>query len=83
MCYNNVGSVLWEKGDLEGALKDYQKALDIQEREAPNSLAVAMCYNSVSSVLWEKGDFEGAMKHFHKALEIQEHKAPNSLTVAT
>ena len=64
-------------------MKDYQKALDIQEREAPNSLAVAMCYNSVSSVLWEKGDFEGAMKQFHKAFEIQEHKAPNSLTVAT
>ena len=52
-------------------MKDYQKALDIQEREAPNSLAVAMCYNSVSSVLWEKGDFEGAMQQFSKARGTQ------------
>ena len=71
------------QGDLEGALKEYLKALDIQEREASNSLTAAMCYNKVGSVLWEKGESEGVMKQFPKALEIQEHEAPNSLTAAT
>ena len=70
-CYNNIGSVLADQGDLDRASIEYDKALEIQERKAPNSLTVSMCYNNVSSVLWEKGDFEGAMQQFSKARGTQ------------
>jgi hypothetical protein len=36
----NIGLVLKSQGDLKGALAEYQKALEIQERLTPDSLAV-------------------------------------------
>ena len=51
-----------------GALKDYRKALKIQEREAPNSLTVATPYNNIGLVLKYQGDLEGALIEYRKAL---------------
>jgi tetratricopeptide (TPR) repeat protein len=83
MSYNNVGLVLKSQGDLEGALVEYQKALEIQKRLAPNFLEVAKSYNNIGLVLKSQGDLEGALVEFQKALEIQKRLAPDSLDVAT
>ena len=64
-------------------MKEYRKALEIEEREAPSSLTVATSYNNIGAVLSDQGDLEGALKEYRKALDIQEHAAPSSLTVAT
>ena len=58
--YNNIGVVLKDKGDLDGALGQLQRALAIREVKAPNSLTVSTSYNNISSVLKEKGDLDGA-----------------------
>ena len=70
--YNNIGTVLYDQGDLEGALQqEYRKALEIQEIEAPNSLSVARSYNNIGTVLSAQGDLDGALKDYRKASEIQ------------
>jgi Tfp pilus assembly protein PilF len=69
--YNNIGTVLYDQGDLEGALQEYRKALEIQEIEAPNSLSVARSYNNIGTVLSAQGDLDGASKDYRKASEIQ------------
>ena len=54
--YNNIGLVLNDKGDLDGAMEQYQRALAIQEVKAPNSLDPAAFYNKIGLVLQHKGD---------------------------
>ena len=78
----NQGIKHYHKGELKRALRCFRKALEIQEREAPNSLDVANSYNNIGGVVKDQGDLEGALKEYRKALEIQEREAPNSLTVA-
>jgi tetratricopeptide (TPR) repeat protein len=68
--YNNIRSVLRHQGDLEGAFKEYRKALEIEQRKAPNSLDVANSYNNIGWVLQDRGDLEGALKEFCKCLDI-------------
>jgi Flp pilus assembly protein TadD len=62
--YNNIGAVLDSQGDLEGALVEYQKALEIRKRLAPDSLTVATSYNNVGLVLYSQGDLEGALVEY-------------------
>ena len=81
--YNNIGTVVNDQSDLEGASKEYRKALEILEREVPNSLTVATSYNNIGTVLQAQGDLEGALKEYRKALEILERDAPNFFAVAT
>ena len=75
--------MLYNQFDLEEALKEYRKALKIQEREAPNSMTVATSYNNIGLVLKKEFDLEGALKEYRKALTIQDREAPNSMDVAT
>jgi len=42
LCINNIASVLYMRGDLAAALKEYRKALSIIQRLDPNSLQVAV-----------------------------------------
>ena len=64
------------QGDFEGALKEYHKALDSQERKTPHSLTVATSYNNIGAVRKDQGDLEGALKEFRKALEIIQNARP-------
>ena len=62
--------MLQDQGDLEGALKEYRKALEIKEREAPNSLTVATSYDNIGSVLKGQDDLERELKEYRKCLDI-------------
>jgi tetratricopeptide (TPR) repeat protein len=70
MLYNNIGSVLDSQGNLEGALVEYQKSLEIRKRVAPDSLDVAASYHNIGEVLKSQGDLEGALEYFGKADSI-------------
>jgi tetratricopeptide (TPR) repeat protein len=81
--YNKIGLVLKSQGNLEGALVEYQKALEIQKRLAPDSLDVATSYNNIGLVLYSQGNLEGALVEYQTALEIRKRLAPDSLDVTT
>ena len=48
--YYNVGLVLKDKGDLDGALEQHRRALQIRERDALNSKAVTNSRNSINNI---------------------------------
>jgi tetratricopeptide (TPR) repeat protein len=62
---------------------EYQKALEIQKRLAPDSLDVAASYNNIGFVLKSQGNLKGALVEYQKALEIRKRLVPDSLAVAT
>jgi len=61
--YNNLGLVLFQKGQVDEAIVDYQEALEI----APNA---AKAHNNLGNALLHKGQVDVAITHLHKALEI-------------
>ena len=61
--HNNLGQALYQKGELEEAIRQYKQALEINPayKDAQNNLGVA---------LFAKGDLEEAIAQYRKALEI-------------
>jgi tetratricopeptide (TPR) repeat protein len=71
--FNNLGSVLKAQGDLAGAKKYYERALEIDEKAlGPDHPNVARDINNLGSVLKAQGDLAGAKKYYERALEIDE-----------
>ena len=70
--YGNIGAVYAGKGELENALVQFQKALEIQTRvfrsDHPH---VATSFNNIGTVYARKGELENALVQFQKGLEIQ------------
>ena len=70
---NNLGTILRNLGDLQGALEYHRRALEIDEAEyGPNHPEVATDLNNIGSVLWDLGDVDGARAHVERALAIGE-----------
>jgi len=71
--HNEIGWVLDDKGDYDGALVQYEKARAIWEsvrgRNHPDT--AASCHN-IGLVLEKKGNYDGALVQYNKALAIQE-----------
>ena len=65
----NIGIVLKDKGHLEGALRSYQEALEI-ERRIGNPQGEASDLGNIGNVLFEQGDLEGALRSHQEALKI-------------
>src|SRR5262249_18035070 len=61
--HNNLGLVLYDKGDLDGAVTHFHKAiqLNVQSAKAHYNLGI---------VLHAKEDLDGAITHYHKALAL-------------
>jgi tetratricopeptide (TPR) repeat protein len=59
-----------------------EKALDIQRRLAPGSLAVAATLSTLGNVSREQGELEAAAGYLREALDIQRKLAPRSLALA-
>ena len=58
-----------EKGDTDGALKDYQQALASLE-SGPDSVEAAGLLLDIAGVLYRKGDFAGSRARAEHALDI-------------
>jgi tetratricopeptide (TPR) repeat protein len=68
-----MGVHLHHMGDLEGARRQYERALAINEKalgaEHPGT---ALSANNLGSVLQEMGDLQGARRQYERALAIRE-----------
>jgi protein O-mannosyl-transferase len=69
MGYNNLGNALFQKGQVDEALKQFQKALEINPKyvEARGNLAAA---------LFQKGQVDDAVAQYKRTLEISPNYAP-------
>ena len=71
--YNNRGLERQGKGDIEGAIDDYTKAIALKAR--PNTIAIA--YNNRANARMSKNDLEGAISDYSKAIEVQPDEPEN------
>jgi eukaryotic-like serine/threonine-protein kinase len=81
-----LGQVLLEQGDVEGALAEWQKCLDLaQEQLALHSgepawmTNLALAEHNVGTLLEFKGNLDGALRHYRQSLDLQrklEAKSP-------
>jgi len=69
----NLGYALQNKGDLDGAIREYRQALSLN----PNLTVAAVAHNNLGNALQDKGDFDGAIREYRQTLSLN----PN-LTVA-
>jgi tetratricopeptide (TPR) repeat protein len=68
-----LGLVLLQKGDLEGALNYAQRSLKIDENVyGPDHPEVAVRSTNIGVILLEKGDLDGALDYTQRALKIDE-----------
>jgi tetratricopeptide (TPR) repeat protein len=67
LAYNNLGTILSDKGQMDAAIADFQKTLEIN----PD---FAEAHNNLGNALLRKGQVDEAMDHFKKVVEI----APDS-----
>jgi tetratricopeptide (TPR) repeat protein len=61
--HNNLGGVLFQKGNVDEAIAQYQEALQIN----PND---AVVHNSLGSALFQKGGVDEAIAQYQTALQI-------------
>ncbi|MDF2744436.1 MAG: ATP/GTP-binding protein [Actinomycetia bacterium] len=82
---NNLGSVLQDLGDLEGARAQLERALTIGEAAlGPDHPDVGIWRNNLGFVLQDLGDLAGARAQFERALTVGEATlGPDHPTVAT
>ncbi len=82
---NNLGGVLQDMGDLEGARARYERALGIDEGAyGPDHPQVAVSLNNLGGVLVEVGAVKEARARFERALQILRKslgdRHPNTVT---
>lgn len=64
IAHNNLGLALFQKGDVDGAISQYQASLKIKS----NSVEVL---NDLGNALLQKGELEEAITNYQKALQIE------------
>ena len=70
---NDLGGLLSEKGDYDGAEPLYRRALEIHEKAlGPGHPDVATSLNNLGVLLDEKGDYDGGELLLRRSLEIRE-----------
>ena len=70
-CFNNIGAILSQKGDVKGALVYFHKSLTILEKlESAKSLSSTL--NNMGYLYSSIKDNENALKYYTKSLEIKE-----------
>jgi tetratricopeptide (TPR) repeat protein/DNA-binding CsgD family transcriptional regulator len=68
--YNNMGSVYLTNNDLENALKEFEKALQIN-KTLNNQRFYGGLYNNLGIIYKTKKDYPKAFEYYNKALEIR------------
>ena len=63
MAYSNRGLARYESGDYEGAIADFNKAIELNPE-------FALTYNKRGIVKCELEDYEGAISDFNQAIEL-------------
>lgn len=77
--HNNLGGVLEEGGDLEGAKMYFETALDIDETAyGPSHPSIATLVNNLGRVLRKQGNLEEARSHFERVLDLETYGAAHA-----
>mgnify|MGYP002855658046 FL=1 len=64
---------LWQAGDLDGAVQDYEKALSLAEKGSQAQLGF---YSALGDLYYAKGDQKASFACYDKALKIDSGYAP-------
>ena len=78
----SVGIIADMRGDPRAVESYFLRALEIRERLAPDSLALAASLNNLGIAARGRGNLQAAEEYYERSLEIKERLAPNSLGVA-
>lgn len=71
-----------EKGELQKAQQDFQKALAIREKLAPDSIDLAATLSRLGGIQWQLGHLEDSEKYFQRVLAIHRKQGPDTRSVA-
>ena len=78
---HNLGQIMQDLGDFDGARNHIQRALDIHEKTyGPDDPTVATGRNNLGDILRAQGDLAGAQHQLQRALAIDE-KTPSAPTI--
>jgi CHAT domain-containing protein/Tfp pilus assembly protein PilF len=71
LAWNAVGFAHWWKDDVEGALRDYRRGLELATASG-NRVAEARVLHNIAHVHRYRGEYESALDHYMRALRIFE-----------
>jgi tetratricopeptide (TPR) repeat protein len=75
--YNQLGSVKYQEGEYQEAIRFYEKSLAIyQQSLPPNHPDLASSYNNIGGVYHNMGDYPKALSSYEKALAIKQQSLP-------
>ena len=74
VAHYNVAALLFRKGDLDGAIAQYEKALNVRsdDRETHYHLSRGLLHAGLGRALAQKGQFDEAIAHYRKAVELRD-----------
>jgi CHAT domain-containing protein/Tfp pilus assembly protein PilF len=78
-----MGMISWKRGDSAKAMDFYRRALEIGEKQAPNSASHARTLNGMACVFRKQGDLKAAREFLQRALSIERSRQTESLDIAT
>jgi tetratricopeptide (TPR) repeat protein len=70
--FNGMANTLYDKGELEGARKNYQDALKIA-REIGAQKTISAATANIGNVFYDQGKLAEARRYYQQALEINQH----------
>ncbi len=75
--YNQLGSVKYQQGEYQKAIRFYEKALAIKQQSLPpNHPSLATSYNNIGNVYQNMGDYPKALSYYEKSLAIDQQSLP-------
>lgn len=72
--YHNLGTILQDDDNLDGAEDAFKHALDLKQREDADSLPAAITLSSLAMVQWKRGNYAEARQLLERALLVYERE---------
>jgi tetratricopeptide (TPR) repeat protein len=69
--YNNIGTILQDRGELDEALSYAKMALEIQTK-LNDQVGMAVSYNNIGQILQDRGELDEALSYAKMALKLDE-----------
>jgi tetratricopeptide (TPR) repeat protein len=66
--YTSMGHTLWDKGDTDGAIADFQQAVTLDDTED-------YAFWGYGAVLYERDDYQGALPYLERAVVLDPNNA--------
>ena len=72
--YENLGKTAFKRGDIEKAIRMYQKTLEIEVNYGKNANLLASRHNNLGRVFQANAQFKLAIEHFEEAAKLWENE---------